>query len=111
MKCGQERQEIYGLNAGDATNPGGVMSSPLKEEIRECYEHAAEAHERAELATTAIERQDWLEAEQRWLFLARSYSLSERLFDCNSEADEKRGTVLASRDPPGAALATDHPGS
>jgi len=45
----------------------------LSQEIRECYEHAWRAHEKAEHATSPAVKQEYLDAEMRWLTLAHSY--------------------------------------
>jgi len=57
----------------------GVMLLKLNEEIRECYGHAFRAREKANAATDEVTRQYYLDAEVRWLYLAHSYELSERI--------------------------------
>ena len=52
------------------------MLQKLDSEIRECYRHAAECSRRADESRDAFTRQDFLEAEKRWLCLARSYEFA-----------------------------------
>jgi len=51
----------------------------LTEEIAECYRHASHCRERAKRAIGPETERDFLEMERRWLSLARSYELAERL--------------------------------
>jgi len=60
---------------------GCVMLQRLTEEIAECYRHASEARDYAKFAHDPALRQDYLEMERRWIFLAHSYELSEQLQD------------------------------
>ena len=46
---------------------------------KECYDRADRSRQRAQDARDDRERQDYLEAEQRWLKLAQSYDLADRL--------------------------------
>jgi hypothetical protein len=62
----------------------------LSEQIRECLQHAENCARKAAAQTDSKLREDFLELEQRWLFLARSYELTERLGDFSDEA--KRDT-------------------
>jgi len=55
------------------------MLLKLTEEIRECYEHAWRARRRGEHALDPFEKQGYLDDEMRWLTLAHSYELSERI--------------------------------
>ena len=47
------------------------MLQNLKDEVRECYEHAEECRRRAEYAADNATKQDYLDLERRWLSLAR----------------------------------------
>jgi len=58
----------------------------LSEEIRECYRHAENCARKAAAQTDPKIKDDFLQLEQRWLFLARSYELIERLTDFSDEA-------------------------
>ena len=66
------------------------MLNNLSEQIRECLQHAENCARKAAAQTDSKIREDFLELEQRWLFLARSYELTERLGDFSDEA--KRNT-------------------
>jgi hypothetical protein len=55
------------------------MLQKLDSEIRECYRHAAECSRRADESQDSFTRQDFLDAEKRWLCLAHSYEFAERL--------------------------------
>jgi PAS domain S-box-containing protein len=53
----------------------------LSEQIRRCHDRAAEAHERAEASRDPAAKADFEMMERRWLLLARSFELGERLDD------------------------------
>jgi hypothetical protein len=57
----------------------------LSEEIRECYRHAEDCALKAIAHADLQLKQDFLDLEQRWLFLARSYEFSERLTNLSDE--------------------------
>jgi hypothetical protein len=73
------------------------MLNNLSEQIRDCYAHAEECARKAAAQSDPRLKQDFLDMEQRWLSLAKSYELSERLDDfsgarrhgANSEAPKK----------------------
>jgi hemerythrin-like domain-containing protein len=69
---------------------GRVVLNNLRKEIRECYRHAEDCALKAIAHADAQPKQDFLDLEQRWLFLARSYELSERL---TSLCDETKRRV------------------
>jgi hypothetical protein len=54
------------------------MLQKLTEEIAECYAHASECRERAK-GLDPVTKEDFLGMEGRWLSLAHSYELAERL--------------------------------
>ena len=62
------------------------MLKSLSEEIRECYRHAENCARKAAAQADPKIKDDFLQLEQRWLFLARSYELIERLTDFSDEA-------------------------
>ena len=66
------------------------MLNNLSEQIRECLQHAENCARKAAAQTNSKLKEDFLEMEQRWLFLARSYEFTERLGDFSDEA--KRNT-------------------
>ena len=55
------------------------MLQNLSEEIRDCLHRAEECRRLSKIAVSASAIQDYLNMEQRWLSLARSYEFSERL--------------------------------
>jgi hypothetical protein len=61
------------------------MLQKLTEEIAECYGHARECQECAKQALDATAQSEFLEMEQRWIMLARSYELSERISNFQAE--------------------------
>jgi hypothetical protein len=59
------------------------------EEICECYRHAEDCARKAAAQSCQKLRQDFLDLEQRWLSLARSYEFTEGLTDFSAEAERK----------------------
>jgi len=57
----------------------------LSEEIRECLQHAENCARKAAAQSCPKLKQDFLELERRWLYLARSYEFTERLTDFSVE--------------------------
>jgi PAS domain S-box-containing protein len=57
------------------------MLEQLSDQIRACYERAAEARARADAINDPVLRAEFLEMETRWLILARSYGFTESLTD------------------------------
>ena len=55
------------------------MLQKLTEEIADCYASASECRERAKQALDPATKQDFLEMQRRWIMLARSYEVSERI--------------------------------
>ena len=55
------------------------MLQNLSEEIRECLRRAEECKRMSRTALSASAILEYLEMEQRWLALARSYEFTERL--------------------------------
>jgi hypothetical protein len=55
------------------------MLKAIKREIQECYQLARECAEKAKAEVDPQRRQDFLDMERRWLFLAHSYEFTERL--------------------------------
>jgi hypothetical protein len=58
---------------------GCVTLKAIKTEIEECYELARGCAEKAKAEADPQRRQEFLDMERRWLFLARSYEFTERL--------------------------------
>ena len=55
------------------------MLQNLSKEIRECYLRAEECKRSADAAMTPAAGTDFIDMERRWLSLAHSYELAERL--------------------------------
>jgi hypothetical protein len=55
------------------------MLKGLSEQVADCLRRAAECKELAALATNPSDQEFYLEREQAWLKLMRSYELSERV--------------------------------
>ena len=64
---------------------GRVVLNNLSEQIRECLQHAEHCARQAAAQTNCKLKEDFLEMERRWLFLARSYEFTERLTDFSGE--------------------------
>lgn len=61
------------------------MLKNLSEEIRECYRHAEDCACKAAAQPDRQLKQDFLDLEVRWLFLARSYGFTQLLTDFSDE--------------------------
>jgi hypothetical protein len=57
------------------------MPDNLSEQIRECLRHAEDCARQAAAQTCPKLKEDFLDMERRWLFLARSYEFTERITD------------------------------
>ena len=57
------------------------MLEQLSDQIRSCYERAAEAKAKADAINDPVLRAEFLDMETRWLTLARSYGFTESLGD------------------------------
>ena len=66
------------------------MLQKLDGEIRECYRHAAECSRSADQVRDLFKKQDFLDMEKRWLCLARSYELAERLSNFTSPSEGEK---------------------
>lgn len=65
------------------------MLNNLSGDIRECLQHAEDCARKAAAQTDPKVKQDFLDLEQRWLSLARSYEFTERIGDF-SQRDEAK---------------------
>jgi hypothetical protein len=61
------------------------MLNNLSEQIRECLRHAEDCARKAAAQTDPKLKEDFLDMERRWLFLARSYEVTEQLTDFSAE--------------------------
>jgi hypothetical protein len=55
-----------------------AVLSTLSEQVTYCFRRAGECRELAELATSPSDKTFYIEREQSWLVLARSYELQDR---------------------------------
>ena len=87
LHADQQLLPLRGVGYGStfAGADGRVMLRQLSEEIAECYRRAGEARERAKEISDPALKQDFLDLEGRWLFLARSYEFTQRLTDFNGD--------------------------
>jgi hypothetical protein len=55
------------------------MLQNLSQEMRDCHHHAEEYKRLSKAALTPAAIKDYLQIEQRWLALARSYDFTEQV--------------------------------
>ena len=71
------------------------MLNNLSDQIRDCLQHAEDCARKAAAQPDGSRlRQDFLAMEQRWLSLARSYELGERLNDFTYETARKASAPI-----------------
>jgi hypothetical protein len=75
------------------------MLQKLSDQAAECYRLARNAKEKADRTADEAIRRDYLALERRWVKLAQSYELLERVSTFNSEV-KRRITVFQPRTPP-----------
>ncbi|MGC2076260.1 MAG: PAS domain S-box protein [Xanthobacteraceae bacterium] len=66
------------------------MLEQFSDQVRECYDCAAEAKARADTTNDPALKAEFLDAERRWLCLARSFGFAESLQDFTTENSERR---------------------
>ncbi|MGB3744139.1 MAG: hypothetical protein WBD11_06360 [Xanthobacteraceae bacterium] len=69
------------------------MLNNLSGNIRECFQHAEDCARKAAAQTDPRVKQDFLDLEQRWLSLARSYEFTERISDFSDETKRNLGKL------------------
>lgn len=79
------------------------MLQKISHQVADCYERASESRARATAAINEIEKTEYLNIERRWIMLARSYELSERITGFNDEV-RQRLRVLIPPAPPHPAV-------
>jgi hypothetical protein len=72
---------------------GRVVLNNLSGNIRECFQHAEDCARKAAAQTEPRVKQDFLDLEQRWLSLARSYEFTERISDFSDETKRNLGKL------------------
>ena len=66
------------------------MLNNVSEQIRDCYLHAQDCARKAAEQTNPNLKQDFLELEESWLFLARSFKFNERLGDSSDVMNRRK---------------------
>ena len=79
------------------------MPQKTSAQVTVCYQRAGESRTRAAAATNEIEKTEYLNIERRWIMLARSYELSERVGGCTDNV-KRRLCVLIPPEPPHPAM-------
>ena len=82
--------EHFGVTrqAAGGRETGRAMLQNLSEEICECLHRAEECKRLSQTALTPSAIKDYLEMEERWLALARSYEFAQRLSRFTKAAQE-----------------------
>jgi hypothetical protein len=70
-----------------------VMLANLSVEVHECLRHARDCAERAKIEPSPALQRDYIDMERRWLKLARSYQLYERLQTFSAHDEQQRGEL------------------
>ena len=79
------------------------MLQKTSAQVADCYERAGESRAKAAAAANEIDKTEYLNIERRWIMLARSYELSERVTGFNDEV-RQRLRVLIPPKPPHPAM-------
>ena len=66
------------------------MQNNLSEQLRDCYRHAQYCARKAAEQTDPNLKQDFLELEESWLFLARSFKFNERIGDSSDVMNRRK---------------------
>jgi PAS domain S-box-containing protein len=66
------------------------MLEQFSEQIRGCFERAAEAKAKADATSDSALKAEFLKVEERWLLLARSFGFTESLEDFTTANSERR---------------------
>ena len=69
------------------------MLRKVPDQIAWCYQRARECCARAADGTNEADKQGFLDLERRWLMLARSYELSERVTDYTNKIAHRLGAL------------------
>jgi len=79
------------------------MLRKISTQVADCYERAGESRARAANAANEVDKTEYLNIERRWIMLARSYELNERVTGFNEEV-KRRLRVLIPPEPPHPAV-------
>ncbi len=66
------------------------MLNNLSAQIRECLRHAEDCARQAAAQSCPKLKEDFLDMERRWLFLARSYEFTEQLTDFSAGTQQAK---------------------
>src|SRR5262249_49050771 len=66
------------------------MLQQLSQQVRQCYERAAEAKQKAGATGDRVFKADLVDMEKHWLVLARSYAFTESLGDFTAAMSDWR---------------------
>ena len=79
------------------------MFQKISTQVTDCYERAGESRARAAAAANENDKTEYLNIERRWIMLARSYELSERIGGFTDNV-KRRLYVLIPPEPPHPAM-------
>ncbi len=74
-----------------------MLNNNLNPQIRECLRHAQDCARQAATQTCPKLKEDFLDMERRWLFLARSYEFTDQLTDFSGETKRQARPANATR--------------
>ena len=80
-----------------------AMLQKFSTQVADCYERAGESRARAAAAANENDKTEYLNIERRWIMLARSYELNERITGFADEV-KRRLRVLIPPAPPHPAV-------
>ena len=69
------------------------MLRKVSDQVAWCYQRASECRAKANDAFNEAARQEYMDMEHRWIMLARSYELSERVTDYTNEVARRLHAV------------------
>jgi len=75
------------------------MLDSVSQQIRDCYDHAEQCAQKAAAQNDPDLKQDFLDMERRWLTLAKSYELSQRIGEFSNETKRRVDGVARSTKP------------
>src|ERR1700757_1722347 len=79
------------------------MLQKTSAQVADCYQRAGESRAKAAAAANENDKTEYLDIERRWIMLARSYELSERITGFAEEV-KRRLRVLIPPAPPHPAV-------
>ena len=73
------------------------MLNNLSEQIRDCLRHAEDRARQAAAQPCPTLKEDFLDMERRWLFLARSYEFTERVTNFSAETERQASSIVQTK--------------